>query len=263
MIAFLEKQKGKNRDSSSIDGEARLGAFQMVNEFVQKLKEEAFKKKKSKKRRGLLYAMVDVTGETQETLVDTGAIHNFMSIRVAEWLGLKPTKDGSWFMVVNAEEQPMKGVVNNVDLRIDGWTGKANFNIINMDELRVVLGMDFMEKLSTMLNPYSGMMMMASKEGQLEWMIQLVSKDRADARKGITVLQLDKGLTLCYGEWQMGPRTYAVDMPKLDSSSFLLSSSIRIAHYRPSMYSDNNPHEASPSSFLIDEHNNKNSGKMD
>ncbi|KAK3027447.1 hypothetical protein RJ639_041053 [Escallonia herrerae] len=50
------------------------------------------------------------------------------------------------------------------------------------------------------------------KEGQPEWMIPLVSKDGANARKGITVLQLDEGLTLCYVEWQMGPRTYAVDM---------------------------------------------------
>ncbi|KAK3040495.1 hypothetical protein RJ639_028780 [Escallonia herrerae] len=50
--------------------------------------------------------------------------------------------------------------------------------------------MDFMEKSSAMLNPYR----------ELEWMIPLVSKDGANARKGITVLQLDEGLTLCYVE---------------------------------------------------------------
>ncbi|KAK2998525.1 hypothetical protein RJ639_024091 [Escallonia herrerae] len=108
----------------------------------------------------------------------------------------------------------MKGVIKNVDLRIDGWTWKADFNIIDMDELGVVLGMDFMEKSSATLNPYYGVMvmMMGGKEGQLEWMILLVSKDGANGHKEITVLQLDKGLTLCYVEWQMGPRTYAVDM---------------------------------------------------
>ncbi|KAK3032218.1 hypothetical protein RJ639_036148 [Escallonia herrerae] len=108
---------------------------------------------------------------------------------------------------------PHKGVVKNVDLRIGRWTGKKDFNIIDMDELGVVLGMDFMKKLSTALNPYCRVMMMiVGKEGQPEWMIPLVSKDGANARKGITVLQLDEGLTLCYVEWQMGPRTYAVDM---------------------------------------------------
>ncbi|KAK3035440.1 hypothetical protein RJ639_032865 [Escallonia herrerae] len=108
---------------------------------------------------------------------------------------------------------PHKGVVKNVDLRIGRWTGKKDFNIIDMDELGVVLGMDFMKKLSTALNPYCRVMMMiVGKEGQHEWMIPFVSKDRANARKGITVLQLDEGLTLCYVEWQMGPRTYAVDM---------------------------------------------------
>ncbi|KAK3041815.1 hypothetical protein RJ639_000331 [Escallonia herrerae] len=184
----------------------------MVNAFVQKSKEEATKGKKSKKRRGLLYAMVDVFGKNQEALVNTRATHNFMSPRVVEWLGLKPTKDGSWFTAVNAEERPTKGVFKNVDLRINIWIGKANFNIIDMDELRVVLGMDFMEKSSTTLNPYYGVMMMAGKEGQPKWMIPLVSKDGANARKGITVLQLDEALKLCYIEWQMGPRTYAVDM---------------------------------------------------
>ncbi|KAK3037379.1 hypothetical protein RJ639_030477 [Escallonia herrerae] len=54
---------------------------------------------------------------------------------VVEWLGLKPTKDGSWFTVVNTKERPTKGVIKNVDLRIGGWTGKADFNIIHMDEL--------------------------------------------------------------------------------------------------------------------------------
>ncbi|KAK3033890.1 hypothetical protein RJ639_033525 [Escallonia herrerae] len=105
---------------------------------------------------------------------------------------------------------PHKGFVKNVDLRIGRWTGK-DFNIIDMDELGVVLGMDFMKKLSTALNPYCRVMMMiVGREGQPEWMIPLVSKDGANARKGITVLQLDEGLTLCYVEWQMGPRTFAV-----------------------------------------------------
>ncbi|KAK2999722.1 hypothetical protein RJ639_023627 [Escallonia herrerae] len=211
MIAFLSKG-----DSSSSNREARMGALQMVNAFVQKLKEEVAKRKKSKKRWDLLYAMVDVAGKNQEVLVDTGATHNFMSPMVTEWLGLIPTRNGSWFTTVNAEERLMKGVFKNIDFKIDGCTGKADFNIIDIDELEV--GDDDV-----------------GKEGQLEWMIQLVSKDEADALKGITVLQLDKGSTLCYGKRQMGPRTYAVDMltktvmtdkfkHELDSSSFLLSS---------------------------------------
>ncbi|KAK3041940.1 hypothetical protein RJ639_002248 [Escallonia herrerae] len=212
MIAFLEKHKGSKRDSSSSNKEARMGTLQMVNAFVQKLKEEAANEKKGKKRWGLLYAMEDVAGKTQEALVDTGATHNFMSPRVAEWLGLKPTKDRSWFTAVNAEERPMKGVIKSINMRTGGWTWKADFNIIDMDELGVVLKIDFMEKSSATLNPYCGVMMMVGKEAQPEWMILLVSKDGANARKGITVLQLDKGLTLYYVEWQMGPRTYTIDM---------------------------------------------------
>ncbi|KAK3042180.1 hypothetical protein RJ639_001300 [Escallonia herrerae] len=177
MIAFLEKHKGSKGDSSNSDREACMGTLQMVNAFVQKSKEETAKEKKSEKRWNLLYAMMDVAEKNQEALMDTGATHNFMSSRVAEWLWLKPTKDRSWFTTVNAEERPTKGVVKNVDLRIDGWTGKADFNIIDMDELGVVLGMDFMEKLSATLNPYCGVMMIA------EWMILLVSKDGADAQR--------------------------------------------------------------------------------
>ncbi|KAK3014236.1 hypothetical protein RJ639_008169 [Escallonia herrerae] len=75
-------------------------------------------------------------------------------------------------------------VVKNINLRIDGWTRKAHFNIIDMDELGVVLGMDFVEKLSATLNPYCRVMMMAGKDCQPEWMIPLVSKGGVDARKG-------------------------------------------------------------------------------
>ncbi|KAK3000883.1 hypothetical protein RJ639_020492 [Escallonia herrerae] len=151
MIVFLEKHKSSKGDSSNNDGEACIGTLQMVNAFMKKSKEEAAK---GKKRRGFLYATVDVFGKNKEALVDTGATYNFMSPRVAEWLGLKLTKDESWFTTVNVEERPTKGVVKNVNLRIGRWTWKADFNIIDMDELGVVLGMDFMEKSSATLNPY-------------------------------------------------------------------------------------------------------------
>ncbi|KAK3018983.1 hypothetical protein RJ639_003402 [Escallonia herrerae] len=174
-IAFLEKHKGSKRDSSNRDEEACMGTLQMVNAFMQMSKEEAAEEKKSKKRWGLLYPTVDVAEKTQEALMDTRATHNFMSPRVAKWLGLKPTKDRSWFMAVNVEERPTKGVIKNVDLRTGGWTWKADFNIIDMDELGVVLGMDFMEKSSATLNPYCGVMMMARKlihaiEALNDWM---------------------------------------------------------------------------------------------
>ncbi|KAK3036032.1 hypothetical protein RJ639_030733 [Escallonia herrerae] len=104
MIAFLEKHKGSKEDSFSSNRKTRMEALQMVNAFVQKSKEEAARRKKSQKRWGLLYATVDVVGKTQEALVDTGATYNFMSPRVTEWLGLKPTKNESWFMAVNAKE---------------------------------------------------------------------------------------------------------------------------------------------------------------
>ncbi|KAK3004148.1 hypothetical protein RJ639_020037 [Escallonia herrerae] len=138
-------------------------ALDIDDEEEKKSKEEAAKEKKSKKRWGLLYPTVNVAEKTQEVLVDTRATHNFISLRVAKWLGLKPTKDRSWFTVVNTEERPMKGVIKNVDLRTDRWTWKADFNIIDMDELGVVLGMDFMEKLSATLNSYYGVMMMVSE----------------------------------------------------------------------------------------------------
>ncbi|KAK3016144.1 hypothetical protein RJ639_007455 [Escallonia herrerae] len=145
-----------------------MGALQMVNAIMLKSEEKATKGKYSKKRWGLLYATVDIAGKTQEVLVDTGANHNFMSLRVARWLGLKPTKDGSWFKAMHAKERPTKGVFKT-------WTRKADINNIDMDEL----GMDFMEKSSATLNTYCGVLMMAGKEGQPEWMILLVSKDEA------------------------------------------------------------------------------------
>ncbi|KAK3027691.1 hypothetical protein RJ639_041401 [Escallonia herrerae] len=50
MIAFLKKLKGSKWDSSSSDGETRMGTLQMVNAFVHKSKEEVAKVKKSTKK---------------------------------------------------------------------------------------------------------------------------------------------------------------------------------------------------------------------
>ncbi|KAK2968210.1 hypothetical protein RJ640_017691 [Escallonia rubra] len=47
MIAFLEKHKSNKGDSSRSDGEARIGALQMVNAFVQKSKEEGLNGEKN------------------------------------------------------------------------------------------------------------------------------------------------------------------------------------------------------------------------
>ncbi|KAK3012438.1 hypothetical protein RJ639_010361 [Escallonia herrerae] len=200
-----ERPKSPRHNRAKDGGDSRLKSGSPKATDDERNEDEGHRRhyKRKKKHQG---------SRKQEALVDTRATHNFMSPWVAECLGLKSTKDGSWFTTMNAEERPTKGVVKNVNLRIGIWIGKADFNIIDMDELGVVLEMDFIKKSSTTLNPYCGVMMMVGKEGQLEWMVQLVSKDRADACKGITVLQLDKGSTLCYGERQMGPRTYAVDM---------------------------------------------------
>ncbi|KAK3010011.1 hypothetical protein RJ639_011014 [Escallonia herrerae] len=164
LMGGLEEYYYSSAPHYGSDGEACMGALQMVNAFVQKSKEEATKGKSSKKRRGLLYATVDVARKTQEALVDTRATHNFMSPSVAEWLRLKPTKDGGWFMVVNAEDRQTKGVIKNINLRIERWKEKADFNIIDMDELGVVLGMDVMDNSSVILNPYRGVMIMVGKE---------------------------------------------------------------------------------------------------
>ncbi|KAK3022707.1 hypothetical protein RJ639_046691 [Escallonia herrerae] len=93
-------------------------------------------------------------GNTLQASVDMGANHSFMSSGVAEKLGLKPSKDRSWFKAVNAKEQFIK----NVDMRICGLKGKADLNIINLDKHGEMLGMDFMEKSSVMLSSYCGVM---------------------------------------------------------------------------------------------------------
>ncbi|KAK3030341.1 hypothetical protein RJ639_038974 [Escallonia herrerae] len=139
---------------------------------------------------------------------------------------------------MNAEEQPMKGVVKNIDLRISGWTWKVDLNIIDMDELEVVLGMDFMEKSSATLNPYCKVM--AGKEGQPEWMIPLVSKDGADTRKGITVFQLDKGSMLCYGfRW-------SASLPLRGMQGGVLEDGNKIAFYKCEITRARALHSSSP-----------------
>ncbi|KAK3043559.1 hypothetical protein RJ639_002138 [Escallonia herrerae] len=115
----------------------------------------------------------------------------------------------------------MKGVVKNVDLRIDGWTRKADFNIIDMDELGVVLGMDFMEKSSVTLNPYCGVMMMA------EWIIPLVSKMGLTHVRGLQSYNWTRDLryAIVRGGWGRGP-TGTVSSPTIDMGSSAVGATV-------------------------------------
>ena len=98
-------------------------------------------------RPGLLYLEAPVNNKQVSCLVDTGATHSFMSLKLARELGL-PTKEVSKPINVRfakGEPHQAREVALDVTIRSGTWEFVENFTLCEMDEVDVILGDTFFE----------------------------------------------------------------------------------------------------------------------
>ncbi|KAI3459096.1 hypothetical protein Pfo_015759 [Paulownia fortunei] len=81
---------------------------------------------------GLIHVEAYISGKPTKALVDTGATHNFITEEEANRLGLR---------------------LKNVELRLGTWKGQVDFSVAPMDDFKVVLGMDFLRKVTAIPMP--------------------------------------------------------------------------------------------------------------
>ncbi|KAI3470592.1 hypothetical protein Pfo_027255 [Paulownia fortunei] len=77
--------------------------------------------------------------------------HNFITEEEANRLGLRWSRGEGWLKTVNAKAQSLNGIVKNVELCLDTWKGQVDFSVAPMDDFKVVLGMDFLRKVTAIL----------------------------------------------------------------------------------------------------------------
>ncbi|KAL3522465.1 hypothetical protein ACH5RR_015299 [Cinchona calisaya] len=140
---------------------AKLAAMAMEEEKAEEKQLRSLrilntiKVKKSQKKRGLMFANVKIAGHKLSTLVDTGATDFFISIEAAKKFNLQVGKGIGTLKTVNTKEVHVHGLVSNVDVAIGKWKGKTSLEIIPLVDYGVVIGLDFLDRISAILLPFA------------------------------------------------------------------------------------------------------------
>lgn len=92
----------------------------------------------------LLYVDITLNGKKVQTMVDTGATHNFITESEAKRLGLKFVCDGGRMKTFNLAAKPIHDIAKNVGVKLGDWNGRLEFTVATMDDFNLKLRMDFL-----------------------------------------------------------------------------------------------------------------------
>ncbi|KAF3781173.1 hypothetical protein EJ110_NYTH34457 [Nymphaea thermarum] len=120
--------------------ESRIGALQLLHALTKE--EEA--KVTTTPSTELMCIEILVNGRPTIAMVDTGATHNFISEEEVGRLGLTRGKGESRVKAVNSEARPIYFIVRDAVVKIEGWSGRANFSVVQTDDFQMILGMEFL-----------------------------------------------------------------------------------------------------------------------
>ncbi|GJS52844.1 gag-aspartyl protease domain-containing protein [Tanacetum coccineum] len=98
---------------------------------------------------GLRFVSTIVNEISTRALVDTGATRNFISVDEAKRVGLETMKDSGWIKAVNGDVKAISGVAQGVETKIEGWEGELDLSVVPMDDYKLVLGMEFFDKVKS------------------------------------------------------------------------------------------------------------------
>lgn len=133
---------------------------------------------------------VFLNGRTTKAMVDTGATHNFITETEAARLGLKITPWDGWIKTVNASARRLGGVAKDVDMVLGARKGPVDFSVAPMDDFQVVLGMDFMRKVSAVVMSSFNSVCIFNKDSPC--MIAGTSGPKAKTKQ-LSAMQIAKG----------------------------------------------------------------------
>ncbi|KAF3771842.1 hypothetical protein EJ110_NYTH58893 [Nymphaea thermarum] len=120
--------------------EVRIGALQLIHALT---KEEEVKVTATPSPE-LMCIEILVNGRPTIAMVDTGATHNFVSVEEARRLGLTLEKGELHMKAVNSEAQPIHGVARDAVVKVEGWSRKANFSVVQTADFQLILGLEFL-----------------------------------------------------------------------------------------------------------------------
>ncbi|GJV02083.1 putative nucleotidyltransferase, ribonuclease H [Tanacetum coccineum] len=96
--------------------------------------------------KGLQYVEATINGVKVRALVDSGATHNFVADDEAKRLGINVAKGSRTIKAINSPAKAIHGVAKDVLAKIGEWEGTIDFSVVPMDDFKVVLGLEFLDK---------------------------------------------------------------------------------------------------------------------
>ena len=79
-------------------------------------------------------------------MVDIGATHTFIDVKIATKLRLKLSKSPSYVKTVNAKAHAIVGMTYGVSMSTENWVEKHNLMVMPLGEFEIILGIDFLRK---------------------------------------------------------------------------------------------------------------------
>ncbi|GJY14836.1 putative nucleotidyltransferase, ribonuclease H [Tanacetum coccineum] len=105
--------------------------------------------------KGLQYMEATINGVKVRALVDSGATHNFVADDEAKRLGINATKGSGTNKAVNSPAKAIHGVAKDVRAKIGEWEGTIDLSVVPMDDFKVVLGLEFLDKVRAFPMPFA------------------------------------------------------------------------------------------------------------
>ncbi|TYJ95559.1 Asp_protease_2 domain-containing protein [Cucumis melo var. makuwa] len=121
-------------------------------------------------------------------MIDSSAIHNFITEAEARRLRLRWEKDLERMKVVNFFALPVVKLVKRTTIKLGGWKGPVNFVVVKMDDFDVVLGMEFVLEYQVIPMPSAKCLAIT---GSFPTVVQ-ADIHQPNGFKMISVMQLDE-----------------------------------------------------------------------
>ena len=108
---------------------------------------------KQPKGRGWMYVEARLNNKAALPMLHTGATSNIIDLEEAKRLGLKITRRGDTKLkIISAKPTRNVGWARNVETRVGNWQGTLDFLVTPLDNCKIVLRLDFLDKAHALIN---------------------------------------------------------------------------------------------------------------
>ena len=150
-----------------------------------------------------------VHGKTIQALVDMGAMHNFMTTRLAKEVGLQIFPSDVEVKAVNSRAKVAR-LAHKVPIQMKDWQVQLDFTVMEMNNFDVIIGQDFLKENRVVIVPFCNEIMLVG--GSQTWTFPTHRKRKEVKVQHVSALSLEKAMR------ESNVETYAIVIREVDSN---------------------------------------------